>query len=94
MTVDDAKKLSVAAGLGDLSLALRGTREPDAEKPAVPAVKVVSAPPARRYTPRRVTARKPAEKQITVMLGQEEPDVKVPTATPTPSSPARLVPTS
>lgn len=96
VTVEDAKKLSVAAGLGDLSLALRGTREPDFEKPPQPAVKVAKAP-VRRSVARRVVARKPADKNITVMLGQEETEVKVPTATQTqktPSGPTRLVPTS
>lgn len=95
VSVEDAKKLSVAAGLGDLSLALRGTREPDAEKQGLPAVKVAEARPKPSYTPRRVAARKPSNKQIKVMLGQDETEVKVPTAaTPKPAAPTRLIPGS
>lgn len=94
VTLEDAKKLSVAAGLGDLSLALRGTREPDAEKQGLPAVKVAEARPKRTYTPRRVVSRPPANKQIKVMLGVDETEVKVPTAPKQPSTPTRLVPTS
>lgn len=95
VTVDDATKLSVAAELGDLSLALRGTREPDAEKPAMPALKVATLTPTRAVTPRRVSTRRPSNKQIKVMLGQEETQVKVPTAPePTAGTPTKLVPTS
>nr|WP_070959676.1 Flp pilus assembly protein CpaB [Hyphomonas sp. Mor2] len=94
VSVDDARKLSVASGLGDLSLALRGAREPDLVKPALPATKVAAArTPPRRVT-RRVVARKPADKQIKVMLGTEESEVKVPTATEKTSAPTKLIPAS
>lgn len=95
VTVDDATKLSVAAEMGDLSLALRGTREPDAEKPAMPALKVATLTPKRAVTPRRDSTRRPTNKQIKVMLGQEETEVKVPTAPEAPvGAPTVLVPTS
>lgn len=95
VTVDDATKLSVAAELGDLSLALRGTREPDAEKPAMPALKVATLTPKRTVTPRRISTRRPSNKRIKVMLGQEETQVKVPTAPEQPAgAPTKLVPTS
>ena len=95
VTVEDAKKLSVAAGLGDLSLALRGTREPDAVKAPMPAAQVAAASLPPRRTVRRVIPRRPANKQVKVMLGQDETEVRVPTATtPPPSGPTVLVPTS
>lgn len=96
VTVEDAKKLSVAAGLGDLSLALRGTREPDVKKAPVPASQIAVAPPVKpRSSARRVVARKPADKQVKVMLGQTETEVKVPTADrPAPTGPKVLVPTT
>jgi len=94
VNVEDAKKLSVASGLGDLSLALRGAREPDQKKAPTPAAKVAAArTPPRRVT-RRVVARRPADKQIKVMLGTEESEVKVPTATEKQASaPTKLIPT-
>ncbi|MEM9053721.1 MAG: Flp pilus assembly protein CpaB, partial [Pseudomonadota bacterium] len=82
VSVEDAGKLSVAAGLGDVSLALRGSGEPELEQKPMPAAKIAAAP-KRRYTPRRVVAKPPADKQIKVMLGQEETEVKVPTASKT-----------
>ncbi len=95
VTVEDAKKLSVAAGLGDLSLALRGAREPDQKKVSAPATKVAAARTAPRRVTRRVVARPPADKQIKVMLGTEESEVKVPTATEKkPAAPTKLIPTS
>lgn len=94
VTVDDAKKLSVAAGLGDLSLALRGAREPEQQKISMPASKVAAARTPPRRTTRRAVARKPANKQIKVLLGDEETEVKVPTAAQTPSEPKTLIPAS
>ncbi len=79
VTVEDTRKLSVSAGLGDLSLALRGSREPDVDQKPMPAAKI-AARPKRRYTPRKVVAKPPADRQVKVMLGQEETEVKVPTA--------------
>ena len=94
VSVDDAKKLSVAAGLGDLSLALRGAREPEQQKISLPASKVAAARTPPRRTTRRIVARKPANKQIKVMLGVEESEVKVPTAAEQVSTPTKLKPTS
>lgn len=94
VTVDDARKLSVAAGLGDLSLALRGAREPEQQKISIPASKVAAARTPPRRTTRRSTVRKPVNKQIKVMLGDEETEVKVPTAGKKPSEPTVLVPAS
>jgi len=94
VTVEDAKKLSVAAGLGDLSLALRGAREPEQQKISIPASKVAAARTPPRRTSRRVVARKPADKQIKVLLGTEETEVKVPTASQQTAAPKTLIPTS
>lgn len=94
VSVDDAKKLSVAAGLGDLSLALRGAREPDRQQVATPAAKIAAARTTPRRVTRRVVARKPADKQIKVMLGTEESEVKVPTAAEQASAPTKLIPAS
>lgn len=95
VSVDDAKKLSVASGLGDLSLALRGAREPDQQKVGAPAAKVAAARTAPRRVTRRLVARKPANKQIKVMLGTEESEVKVPTAAEKKASgPTKLIPAS
>ncbi len=94
VTVEDAKKLSVAAGLGDLSLALRGAREPEQQKISIPASKVAAARTPPRRTSRRVVARKPADKQIKVLLGTEETEVKVPTASQQTATPKKLIPAS
>lgn len=94
VTVEDAKKLSVAAGLGDLSLALRGAREPEQQKISIPASKVAAARTPPRRTSRRVVARKPADKQIKVLLGTEETEVKVPTASQQAAAPKKLIPAS
>lgn len=75
--VEDAAKLSVSAGMGDLSLALRGTREEATEKPKPAPVKV-AAKPRRRYTPKRIVQASKGPAQIKVMLGQEENEVVVP----------------
>lgn len=93
VNVEDAKKLSVASGLGDLSLALRGSREPDQKPVSMPAAKVAAARTPPRRVSRRVVARRPADKQIKVMLGTEESEVKVPTATEKKASaPTKLIP--
>ncbi|NQY96755.1 MAG: Flp pilus assembly protein CpaB [Henriciella sp.] len=93
VNVEDAKKLSVASGLGDLSLALRGSREPDQKPLSMPAAKVAAARTPPRWVSRRVVARRPADKQIKVMLGTEESEVKVPTAAEKKASaPTKLIP--
>lgn len=93
VSVEDAKKLSVASGLGDLSLALRGAREPDPKQVPMPAAKVAAARTPPRRVARRVVARPPADKQIKVMLGTEESEVKVPTATDKKAAaPTKLIP--
>ena len=93
VNVEDAKKLSVASGLGDLSLALRGSREPDRKPASMPAAKVAAARTPPRRVSRRVVARRPADKQIKVMLGTEESEVKVPTAAEKKASaPTKLIP--
>lgn len=95
VNVEDAKKLSVASGLGDLSLALRGSREPDQKPVPMPAAKVAAARTPPRRVSRRVVARRPADKQIKVMLGTEESEVKVPTAAEKKASaPTKLIPAS
>jgi len=94
VTVEDAKKLSTAAGLGDLSLALRGSKEPEVQPSPVPATKVAATRTTPRRTVRRSAPRKPSNKQIKVMLGTEETEVKVPTATEKPAQPVALIPSS